>query len=541
MSTKNLSYELNKVATGVDKISNAVKATLGPAGKNIGIIDGSKVKNTKDGVTVAKLVVPLDDPVENYGAMIVRKAADQAVEKAGDGTTTTCVLTQALYHAAVETLANSNVPTAQFCRSLQEQANCVIASMTPTLVTADDSLFRQVISISTNSDPELTDIVYSAFKQVGKDGIITVEHAKSNSTTELVKVDGLCFDTGYLSPYFVNDPAKMRAVYEAQYDGNTWQAAPMILVYDGELNTADPIIHLMEGAMQARRPFVVIAENVSGECLATMIVNRMRAQAPFLAIKSPGYGDAKKDWLHDIAIVTGATVIDPRVTEIREQGVNVLGSCKKITSENHETTIVGFDDHSAAVQAHVDNLQVYLEKKEDNDWYKEKLEQRIARLKNGVTIIRLAAFNDVENQEKSDRLDDAIKAGKAALKEGVVPGCGIALYKARPIAVTSDLAFGKAIEVLDIALQAPVRTILGNLGLSNLSINRYLSDLGVASTSVLNIRDGFVFHDDALISGVVDPFIVVRTALQEAVSAACILINTALVVHNNPEPKCNHV
>lgn len=532
---KKISYELKKITEGVDEICNVVKSTLGPAGKNVGIVKGSfNVANTKDGVTVAKECIPCSDPVKNYAMAIVKKAADKTVEKAGDGTTTTCVLTQAIYNESKKFLEESRMSISDFCKDLDDAVNIVISNISPKEVNANDELFKKVISISTNNDEELTDVVTTALQQVGVDGIVTVEENTLSSKTELVKVDGLCFDQGYVSPYFVNNQAKMEARYEATPTG---EGKPLVLVYDGSLNSAEPIIHLMEGSVQSNRPFVVIAEDISGECLATMIVNRMRANAKFLAIKSPGYGDAKKNWLHDIAILTGATVVDPRAMDIKDCGLNILGSCSKIVSTQFETTIVGCKDTEDAVKKHIEDLQAFCDSGEKAEYYREKLQERIARLKNGVTIIKLFARNEIENKEKADRVDDAIKAGKSALKEGVVPGCGVSYIRA----VSKGLEDNEAVDALTKALYAPYYTILRNAGKSE----TFGSNL-IEEVKQNDLLSGIIYKDrnfkispDAYKSGIVDPFLVIKTALLEATSAAKLLLNTTAVIYEEKEKEHN--
>lgn len=532
--TKKISYDLQKVTEGVNEICNVVKATLGPAGKNVGIVKGSfNVANTKDGVTVAKECVPNSDPVKNYAMAIVKKAADKTVEKAGDGTTTTCVLTQALYNESKKVLKETNISISDFCRELDEKIEETLSTVEPVVVDAQDELFRKVISVSTNGDEELTEVVTEALKQVGSDGIVTVEENSLNSKTELVKVDGLCFDQGYVSPYFVNNPAKMECRYEATPTG---EGKPAILVYDGSLNSAEPILHLMEGCVHARRPFVVIAEDISGECLATMIVNRMRANAQFLAVKSPGYGDAKKNWLHDIAVVTGATVVDPRAMDIKNCGMNILGNCAKIVSTQFETTVVGDDSTKEAVAKHISDLQSFYDDGEKAEYYREKLQERIARLKNGVTIIKLFARNEIENKEKADRVDDAVKAGKSALKEGIVAGCGITFVK------MCDKLKGNspAVDVLSRALYAPFDTILKNAGKSDnygsKLLNAVFNEIETSPNAGIIYRDGdFEITLDAMQSGIVDPYLVVKTALLEATASAKLLLNTNAVIYEEKE------
>lgn len=530
---KHISYDSQKITNGVNAIVNVVAATLGPNGKNVGIISGSKVLNTKDGVTVAKKCLPFKDQVENYAAQIVKRAADQAVEKAGDGTTTTCVLTQAIYLAAKQLLQSKNLPTATFCRELSLAAQKVLALMPKYLVHVDDKEFVNVINISTNGDSELTNIIVEAFKRVGKDGIISIEPAQGKETT-LEKVDGLCFDTGFISPYFITNPDKMNVIYEGTADGKNM---PYILLYDGVLSSADTILHILDGVVKERRPLLIIAEDVTGECLSTLIVNRMRAGVPFVAVKTPGYGDAKKNWLHDIAAVTGAKVIDPKLDDIKECGLNILGTAKKIVVDNKETTIVGSQSESDTVKSYIANLEQYLST-ETEDFYKEKAQERIARLKQGVTIIKLAAFNDVESQEKSDRIDDAIKAGRAALKEGLVSGCGTALYKQIPSLDTNS----PAEEVLAEALSAPVKMILSNAGYSETAIRKLLDSINYGSDQAISIANGeATVIDNYITAGIVDPYLVVSTALEEAVAAASLLVNTAATIVDEDEKcECNH-
>ena len=529
---KQISYDSEKITNGVNAIVNVVAATLGPNGKNVGIISGSKVLNTKDGVTVAKKCLPFKDQVENYAAQIVKRAADQAVEKAGDGTTTTCVLTQAIYLAAKQLLQSKNLPTATFCRELSLAAQKVLSLMPKYFVDVGDKEFENVINISTNGDNELTSIIVEAFKRVGKDGIISIEPAQGKETT-LEKVDGLCFDTGFISPYFITNPDKMNVIYEGTADG---QNMPYVLLYEGVLSSADTILHILDGVVKERRPLLIIAEDVTGECLSTLIVNRMRAGVPFVAVKTPGYGDAKKNWLHDIAAVTGAKVIDPKLDDIKECGLNILGTAKKIVVDNKETTIVGSQSESDTVKSYIANLEQYLST-ETEDFYKEKAQERIARLKQGVTVIKLAAFNDVESQEKSDRIDDAIKAGRAALKEGLVSGCGTALYKQISFLNTDN----PAEEVLAEALSAPVKTILSNAGYSETAIRNLLNKLTLPDQAIYVANGEAVIVENYLSSGIVDPYLVVSTALEEAVAAASLLVNTAATIVDEDEKcECNH-
>ena len=528
--SQTISYDLDKIGTGVDKIANVVKSTLGPFGKNVGYIENNRVINTKDGVTVAKKVTPLKDEVENYAANIVKKAADEAVKKAGDGTTTTCVLTQAIYKYAKEFLQeNKNIPVSQFIRNLKEEATNILNQLLIQYV--DISKLRDVLKISTNGDEELINVLMEAFENVGEDGIITIEESHTNKT-ELKKVDGLCFDTGIVSPYFVNKPEKMCAEYEATPNK---QGAPYVLVYDGNINSADNIVHLLEAAVQAHRPIVIIAQDITGECLATLVVNRMRTNAPFVAIKAPGYGDAKKQWMADIAIVTGAQVIDPQVVDIKDCGINYCGTCQKITSTQYETTIAAFDDPNEELTKHIATLEQAMEHEVD-EYYREKIQERIARLKNGVSIIKLFANNSIEEKEKEDRLDDAIKAGRAALKDGIVVGGGSALYKVSQSAL--PIANEDAFAVLQQAIQEPIKTILANAGYSKLKAEKLLKQVAENDNSTLAVIEGtsdFTVVPDGFDSGIIDPALVVKTALMESVAAASILINTAAVIYPEKE------
>ena len=529
MSTKSIIYDNSKITNGVNKLVDVVAATLGPNGKNIGFVSGSKVINTKDGVTVAKKAVPFEDKVENYAAQIVKRAADQAVEKAGDGTTTTCVLTRAIYEAAMSVIKTTSVPVSTICRQLQEIVKRIDNSLKARELTPESSEFKSAINIATNGDNDLTEIITDAFKRVGKDGIITVEPADGKETT-LEKVEGLCFDTGFISPYFVTNADKMRVEYSANIDGTN---APYVLLYDGVLNTADSILHILDEVNTQRRALLIIAEDVTGECLSSLIINKLRLNASFVAVKSPGYGDGKKNWLHDIAAVTGAKVVDPKIDDIREMGTSCLGTVKRMTIDNRETTLVGLNSNDASLETYIKNLETYLTT-EKEDYYREKLQERIARLRSGVTIIKLAAFNDVESQEKSDRIDDAIKAGKAALKSGVVPGCGVALYKATKDLNPDELAAG----ILASALRAPITTILKNAGFNALQIETWLEHISDNEEAGLRIENGIASTvDDCYAEGIVDPKLVVITALEEAVAAASLLMNTAAVIVENDEKK----
>ncbi len=513
-----------KLLRGVDILANAVKVTLGPKGRNV-VIEKSfgAPRITKDGVTVAK-EIELEDRFENLGAQLVREVASKTNDLAGDGTTTATVLAQAIVKEGAKAVAAGMNPmdlkrgidlaVAAALKDIQGRAKKVSSS----------AEVAQVGTISANGDSSIGEMIAGAMQRVGNEGVITVEEAKT-ADTELDVVEGMQFDRGYLSPYFITNAEKMIADLEEPY----------ILIFEKKLSGLQPILPVLEAVVQSGRPLVIVAEDVEGEALATLVVNKLRGGLKVAAVKAPGFGDRRKAMLEDIAILTGGQVISEDLG-IKLENVTLaqLGRAKKVILEKEKTTIVDGVGEKADIEARVAQIKAQIEGT-TSDYDREKLQERLAKLAGGVAVIRVGGSTEVEVKEKKDRVDDALNATRAAVEEGIVPGGGVALLRAKKAveAVSSDNADIKAgIKIVLRALEAPIRQIAENSGVEG----------SIVVGKVLEATDpNFGFNAqteeyvDLVAAGVVDPAKVVRTALQDAGSVAGLLVTTEALVAELPK------
>ena len=526
------------ILRGVNTLADAVKATLGPKGRNVVIEKkfGSPTI-TKDGVTVAK-EIDLKDPMENVGAQLVREVASKTSDVAGDGTTTATVLAQAIFREGVKTVAAGANPTA-LKRGIEKAVTVIIGtrdkdgvwteggSLGKLSKPVDESAVAQVGAISANGDKEIGDIIAGAMKVVGKDGVITIEESKTGHTF-LETVDGMQFDRGYLSPYFVTDSERMEVVLEDPY----------ILIYEKKISNMKDILPLLEQVARGGKPLLIIAEDVEGEALATLVVNKLRGTLNVAAVKAPGFGDRRKSILGDIAILTGGKAITEDLG-IKLEGVKLedLGKAKRITIDKDNTTIVDGSGKSSDIEGRVKEIRSQIEKS-TSDYDKEKLQERLAKLVGGVAIIKVGAATETELKEKKARVEDALHATRAAVEEGIVPGGGVALLRAIPAVdeliknLEGDEKIGA--QIVRRSLEEPIRQIVANAG----------EEGAVVVAKVLESKDLHYGYnaltnkfEDLVKAGVIDPTKVARTALQNAASIAALLLTTEALVVEIPEPK----
>ncbi|MBK0402948.1 chaperonin GroEL [Adhaeribacter sp. BT258] len=523
---KNISFDTeasNKIKAGVDKLANAVKVTLGPKGRNV-VIDKKfgAPSITKDGVTVAK-EIELRDPVENMGAQLVKEVASKTADMAGDGTTTATVLAQAIYTAGIKNVTAGANPM-DLKRGIDKAVARVVENLKSQSKKIENSAeIAQVGTISANNDFEIGKMIADAMDKVGKDGVITVEEAKGTET-EVKTVEGMQFDRGYLSPYFVTNAEKM----EADLDN------PYILIYDKKVSTMKELLPILEQVVQTGKPLVIISEDVDGEALATLVVNKLRGSLKIAAVKAPGFGDRRKAMLEDIAIVTGGTVIsEERGYKLENATLEYLGQAEKMIIDKDNTTIVSGKGQKENITARVNEIKSQMEKT-TSDYDREKLQERLAKLSGGVAILYIGASTEVEMKEKKDRVDDALHATRAAVEEGVVAGGGVALIRAieslQGIDVDNEDQL-TGINIIKTAIEAPLRTIVANAG-------------GEGSVVVQKIREGsgdfgYNARDDKYESmfaaGIIDPTKVTRLALENAASIAGLLLTTDCVISDEPE------
>ncbi|CAO3456631.1 Heat shock protein 60 kDa family chaperone GroEL [Azospirillum argentinense] len=516
----------DRILRGVDTLANAVKVTLGPKGRNV-VIEKSfgAPRITKDGVSVAK-EIELADRFENLGAQLVREVASKTADLAGDGTTTATVLAQAIVREGAKAVAAGLNPL-DLKRGIDRAVAAVIADIgarAKTISTNDE--VAQVGTISANGERAIGAIIAEAVAKVGNDGVITVEEAKSLET-ELNVVEGLQFDRGYLSPYFVTNAEKLVADLDN----------PFILIHDKKLSSLQPLLPVLEAVVQSSRPLLIIAEDVEGEALATLVVNKLRGGLKIAAVKAPGFGDRRKAILEDIAILTNGQVISEDLG-IKLESVSLadLGTAKRVVIAKDETTVIDGAGGRAAIDARIVQLRAQIDET-TSDYDREKLQERLAKLSGGVAVIRVGGSTEVEVKERKDRVDDAVHATRAAIAEGIVPGGGVTLlYAGRAIdavvPVNDDERVG--IDIVRRALQAPVRQIAENAG----------ADGSVIVGKLLEGNDTAFGYDaqtgaftDLLKAGIIDPAKVVRIALQDAASVAGLLITTEALIVERPEPK----
>ena len=513
-----------RLKRGVDQLADAVKVTLGPKGRNV-VIDkkfGSPTV-TKDGVTVAK-EVELDDEIENMGAQMVKEVATKTSDLAGDGTTTATVLAQAIYREGLKSVTAGANPMA-LKRGIENAVETVVMELKKISVpTSGRKDIKQVATISANGDAEIGDKIADAMDKVGKDGVITVEEAKSLETT-LETVDGMQFDRGYLSPYFITDPEKMECTIEDAY----------ILIYDKKISTMKDLLPVLEKVAQSGRPMLIVAEDVEGEALATLVVNKLRGTLKVCAVKAPGFGDRRKEMLRDIAILTGGQVISEELgLKLENTTLNDLGRAKRVIVDKDNTTVVdgkGKDDQiegrKAEIKAQID--------KSTSDYDKEKLQERLAKLAGGVAVLNVGAATETEMKEKKARVEDALHATRAAVEEGIVPGGGVALLwcqKSLDKTKGHDDDEKTGIEIVRRALEEPIRIIAQNAGAEGAIVVGKVKESKDKNFGYNAQTDKF---EDLVASGVIDPTKVTRTALQNAASIASLLLTTECVVVEKKE------
>ena len=511
---------------GVDALANAVKVTLGPKGRNV-IIDkkfGSP-SITKDGVTVAK-EIELTHPVENMGAQLLKEVASKTADAAGDGTTTATVLAQAIVTAGLKNVAAGANPM-DLKRGIDKAVAAVVENLAKqsSSVGNDNKKIEQVATISANNDSSIGKLIAEAMAKVKKEGVITVEEAKGTETTVEV-VEGMEFDRGYISPYFVTDADKMEAVLEN----------PVILIYDKKISTMKELLPILEKAVQTGKPLLIISEEVDGEALATLVVNKIRGSLKIAAVKAPGFGDRRKAMLEDIAILTGGTLIsEERGFKLENADLSMLGKCEKVTIDKDNTTIVGGSGKKADITARVNQIKAQIEQT-TSDYDKEKLQERLAKLAGGVAVLYIGAATEVEMKEKKDRVDDALSATRAAVEEGIIPGGGTAYI--RSIAVLEKLKGSNedentGIAIVKRALEEPLRQICANAGLEG----------SVVVNKVKEGKDDYGFNahsenfENLYKAGVIDPKKVARVALENAASVAAMLLTTDCVLAEKKEEK----
>ncbi|MBS0298198.1 MAG: chaperonin GroEL [Proteobacteria bacterium] len=513
-----------KMLRGVNVLANAVKVTLGPKGRNV-VIEKSfgAPRSTKDGVSVAK-EIELEDRFENMGAQMIREVASKTNDKAGDGTTTATVLAQAIVTEGMKSVAAGMNPM-DLKRGVEKAVHAVVASIKASSkkVTTNDEI-AQVGTISANGDSDVGAMIAKAMEKVGNEGVITVEEARSLET-ELEVVEGMQFDRGYLSPYFITNADKM----EVQLD------EPLILLHEKKLSSLQPMLPILEAVVQGGRPLLIIAEDIEGEALATLVVNKLRGGLRVAAVKAPGFGDRRKAMLEDIAILTGGQVISEDLgIKLETVTLDMLGKAKKVTITKEDTTIVDGAGDKADIEGRIGQIKKQVEDT-TSDYDKEKLQERLAKLAGGVAVIRVGGSTEIEVKEKKDRVDDALNATRAAVEEGIVPGGGVCLLKASNALAgltgeNDDQTAG--IAIVRRALQAPIRQIAENAGVEG-SI--------VVGKVLENKADTFGFnaqteeYGDLVKMGVIDPAKVVRTALQDAASVAGLLITTEAAVADAPK------
>ncbi|MFD0998556.1 chaperonin GroEL [Ohtaekwangia kribbensis] len=518
----------DRIKKGVDKLADAVKVTLGPKGRNV-ILDkkfGAPTV-TKDGVSVAK-EIELKDPIENMGAQLVKEVASKTADAAGDGTTTATVLAQAIYAHGIKNVAAGANPM-DLKRGIDKAVDAVVENLKKQSKKIKDSNeIAQVATISSNSDTTIGKMIADAMDKVGKDGVITVEEAKGTET-EVKTVEGMQFDRGYLSPYFVTNTEKM----EADLDN------PFVLIYDKKISSMKELLPILEQSAQTGKPLVIISEEVEGEALATLVVNKIRGALRVAAVKAPGFGDRRKAMLEDIAILTGGKVIsEEQGFKLENATLDMLGRAEKINIDKDNTTIVNGAGKKADIDGRVAQIKAQIEST-TSDYDKEKLQERLAKLSGGVAILYIGAATEVEMKEKKDRVDDALHATRAAVQEGIVPGGGVAYIRA--IEALKDVtALGldnddqaTGVNIVRLALEAPLRTISENAGQEG-------------SVIVNKVRDGkkdFGFnarenkYENFFEAGIIDPTKVSRLALENAASIAGLLLTTEAVVSEIPEEK----
>ena len=527
MAAKQILYSENSrqaILRGVNQLADVVKVTLGPKGRNVVLekkFGGPTI--TKDGVTVAK-EIELKDPLENMGAQMVREVASKTSDVAGDGTTTATILAQSIYREGVKSVAAGANPMA-VKRGIERAVEVVVEEVKKFSKPVSGDMIGQVGTISANGDTTIGNTIAEAMKKVGKDGVITVEESKTMST-ELDTVEGMQFDRGYLSPYFISDPDRMEAVLEEPY----------ILIHEKKISNMKDLLPLLEQIARAGKPLLVVAEEVEGEALATLVVNKLRGTLNACAVKAPGFGDRRKAMLEDIAILTGGKSIMEE-TGIKLEGVRLddLGRAKRVTVDKDNTTIVDGGGSQKAIEGRIKQLRAQIEET-TSDYDREKLQERLAKLAGGVAVIKVGAATETEMKEKKARVEDALHATRAAVEEGIVPGGGVALLRASKALVTfkaeGDEQIG--VDIVRRACEEPVRQIVSNSGTEGAIVVAKIRE---------NENPNFGFnaqtdtYEDLVSTGVIDPTKVTRSALQNAASIASLMLTTEAMIAEIPEKK----
>jgi chaperonin GroEL len=528
MAAKQIVYSENSrqaILRGVNQLADAVKVTLGPKGRNVVLekkFGGPTI--TKDGVTVAK-EVELRDPLENMGAQMVREVASKTSDIAGDGTTTATILAQSIYREGVKSVAAGANPMA-LKRGIDKSVELVVKEIEKLAVkvTSDDKI-AQVGTISANGDAEIGNTIAEAMKKVGKDGVITVEESKTMHT-ELQTVEGMQFDRGYLSPYFISDPDRMEAVMENPY----------ILINEKKISNMKDLLPLLEQIARSGSPLLIIAEEVEGEALATLVVNKLRGTLNVCAVKAPGFGDRRKAMLEDIAILTGGKALMEE-TGIKLEGVRLedLGRAKRVVVDKDNTTVIDGAGVEATIAGRIKQLRAQIEET-TSDYDREKLQERLAKLAGGVAVIKVGAATETEMKEKKARVEDALHATRAAVEEGIVPGGGVALLRAS--GVLADLHLGGdeqiGVQIIKRACEEPVRQISGNAGFEGATI---VEKIRANSEPNFGFNAATGVFEDMVAAGVIDPAKVTRSALQNSSSISGLMLTTEAMICEIPEKK----
>ncbi len=513
-----------KLQEGVDKVYKAVATTMGPFGRNVLIEkEYGQVSSTKDGVSVAKSIT-LEDPIENMAATVIKQAASKTVDQAGDGTTTSTVLAHSIATQALQATAYASTNATQVKRGIEEAVKVVVAELKAMSVdVTDENQIKQIAKLSANGDEEIGTIVATAIDKVGRDGVVTVEKSRTGETT-LEVVEGLQFDRGYKSPYFVTDNNEMQVTLNDPY----------ILIYDKRISTIKDLLPLLERVSTENKSLLIIAEDIDGEALATLVMNKARGVLQVCAVKAPDFGDRRAAILEDIAILTGGTVVsNDKGMTLAKLDIEWLGKARVATISKDTTTIVDGKGNADKIEERILNVKSQIDKPETSPYEIEKLQERLGKMVGGVAIINVGGGNEIEIEEKKDRVDDALQATKAALEEGVLPGAGIALLQARnSISNRDNSDFGKGGQIVFKACQNPFNQILTNAGEDAF---HWLIDLYNTKNMVPNITDGTIV--DAFESGIIDPTKVVRCALENAAAAAVTLLMTECVIHEKPNEK----
>ncbi|MEO7307334.1 MAG: chaperonin GroEL [Ferruginibacter sp.] len=519
----------NKMKKGVDTLSDAVKVTLGPKGRNVVIERKFGAPTvTKDGVTVAK-EIELEDPIENMGAQMVKEVASKTADIAGDGTTTATVLAQAIIGEGLKNVAAGANPM-DLKRGIDKAVTAIVENLRKQSekIGSDSKKIEQVASISANNDSAIGSLIAQAMAKVGKEGVITVEEAKGTDTTVDV-VEGMQFDRGYISPYFVTNSEKMQVEL----------SNPYILIYDKKISTMKDILHILEKVAQSGRPLVIIAEDLDGEALATLVVNKLRGTIKVAAVKAPGFGDRRKEMLQDIAILTaGIVVSEEQGFKLENADLTYLGSAESITIDKDNTTIVGGKGVKKDITARVNQIKAQVETT-TSDYDKEKLQERLAKLAGGVAVLYIGAATEIEMKEKKDRVDDALHATRAAVEEGIVPGGGVAYVRASDVlakmtGINEDETTG--IAIVRRAVEEPLRIIVQNAGYEgSVVVNKIKEGKGDYGFNARTEK-----YENLFKAGVIDPTKVSRVALENAASIAGMMLTTECVIADKPKKEEAH-